>query len=620
MPTVEELGQRLKQKYPGSYDDMSDGELGRRLKQKYPGAYDDFTETSAQAAVPLATQGAPTPLQALKGVFTGEQRLTGEAPPLAPATQATEQAVQAGPGGVRGLAGRMTLPVATGFLAGPLAGATRMSLPAAEVVTNVVGEAAQQVKEGDFSATGLGVAAGTPLAIRGASNLAGRVLRGSRAARIAKQEEVQAMRNKLTRDHEQAMNAYRAQVARFDESMQEVRAENLTLQGDYTAAKQVQNRLRKAMQDRQRALVRAAAKEAERNVERITTYIDNVPAPTEDEVRALYASVGQFDLRFPANRIRDAQKALAGHEALLADFPALRSGTSTSLAQTGKEPAETYSLQELQAVRSRLGQRVASLKRDTSPTAREELAATTKLLAAVDETLDSAPLVAPGGDIAVKTLRTANQAYKKLRTVEDLGSLAGDYTRTLSDGRVVFNAAGMSDALRKNPVLRQRLESLGLYDEVQDTLSGLAKRTQKPPPLTLPRAPMQPGTDILGRGRMQLPEGPVAPPAPDLPRLPYDENLTRPDGGEILLQGGQAGAVATMLGADPGLSAGLGLLTSTVSRLLMSRPGQRYLLSVWEGSGGALGDGTLSLLNAGARAIETGALDLAQEEAGGPTR
>jgi hypothetical protein len=35
---AKELGQRVKAKYPGIYDDLADDEVGRRLKAKYPGA------------------------------------------------------------------------------------------------------------------------------------------------------------------------------------------------------------------------------------------------------------------------------------------------------------------------------------------------------------------------------------------------------------------------------------------------------------------------------------------------------------------------------------------------------------------------------------------------------
>lgn len=42
--TVKELGQQVKQKYAGSYDDISDEDLGRQVKAKYPGSYDDYAD------------------------------------------------------------------------------------------------------------------------------------------------------------------------------------------------------------------------------------------------------------------------------------------------------------------------------------------------------------------------------------------------------------------------------------------------------------------------------------------------------------------------------------------------------------------------------------------------
>jgi hypothetical protein len=70
MPTISDLGQRVKAKYPGSYDDLPDEELGRRIQAKYPGAYDDFT------AAPAAPKPAPS----------GPQILTEEpaVPPVEP--------------------------------------------------------------------------------------------------------------------------------------------------------------------------------------------------------------------------------------------------------------------------------------------------------------------------------------------------------------------------------------------------------------------------------------------------------------------------------------------------------------------------------------------------------
>lgn len=44
MADVIELGQRVKAKYPGQYDDMSDLDVGKKVKAKYPQEYADFTD------------------------------------------------------------------------------------------------------------------------------------------------------------------------------------------------------------------------------------------------------------------------------------------------------------------------------------------------------------------------------------------------------------------------------------------------------------------------------------------------------------------------------------------------------------------------------------------------
>lgn len=46
--TIVDLGKKIKAKYPGQYDDITDAELGKRIKSKFPGAYDDFVDAPAQ--------------------------------------------------------------------------------------------------------------------------------------------------------------------------------------------------------------------------------------------------------------------------------------------------------------------------------------------------------------------------------------------------------------------------------------------------------------------------------------------------------------------------------------------------------------------------------------------
>lgn len=44
MPTIKDLGQKVKNKYPGIYDHLSDEEVGKRVKAKYPGSYDKYKD------------------------------------------------------------------------------------------------------------------------------------------------------------------------------------------------------------------------------------------------------------------------------------------------------------------------------------------------------------------------------------------------------------------------------------------------------------------------------------------------------------------------------------------------------------------------------------------------
>jgi hypothetical protein len=44
--TIVDLGQKVKAKYPGQYDDLSDAEVGQKVKIKFPGQYDDFKDVA----------------------------------------------------------------------------------------------------------------------------------------------------------------------------------------------------------------------------------------------------------------------------------------------------------------------------------------------------------------------------------------------------------------------------------------------------------------------------------------------------------------------------------------------------------------------------------------------
>lgn len=58
MPTIDDLGKLVKQKYPGAYDSLGDADLGKLIQQKYPGAYDHFTAVPPNAG-PLVDPNNP---------------------------------------------------------------------------------------------------------------------------------------------------------------------------------------------------------------------------------------------------------------------------------------------------------------------------------------------------------------------------------------------------------------------------------------------------------------------------------------------------------------------------------------------------------------------------------
>jgi len=73
MPTIEELGQKVKGKYPGVYDDISDTDLGVKVKAKYPGAYDDFVSVQPPPQAPQPTPPTRLPSQVPGTTTEGER-------------------------------------------------------------------------------------------------------------------------------------------------------------------------------------------------------------------------------------------------------------------------------------------------------------------------------------------------------------------------------------------------------------------------------------------------------------------------------------------------------------------------------------------------------------------
>lgn len=74
MPSLSDLGQKVKAKYP-QYANIDDAELGRKVKAKYPGAYQEFTDTPTQgpvgAAINVAAQATDKTLGAASRFLFG---------------------------------------------------------------------------------------------------------------------------------------------------------------------------------------------------------------------------------------------------------------------------------------------------------------------------------------------------------------------------------------------------------------------------------------------------------------------------------------------------------------------------------------------------------------------
>ena len=84
--TVGQLGQKVKAKYPGVYDDIEDMELGRRVKAKYPGSYDDFTEGESPDPRTALQVGLDQTSNVIMGPYKAVMALPSVAGELAGAT------------------------------------------------------------------------------------------------------------------------------------------------------------------------------------------------------------------------------------------------------------------------------------------------------------------------------------------------------------------------------------------------------------------------------------------------------------------------------------------------------------------------------------------------------
>lgn len=167
MPTVSELGQKVKKKYPGAYDDLSDLELGQKTKAKYP-EYSDFTDEPKTGVKADYQTRVGKASEAFTRGFEGKQT-TGES---------VFQAVGQGAGLVGDIALQGLAAVTPAFIEEPVKRIFKTGVEKA--VNNPVGQgimgAYQQLPErlrknveaGGNIATLFPVGAGGRLALRGA--------------------------------------------------------------------------------------------------------------------------------------------------------------------------------------------------------------------------------------------------------------------------------------------------------------------------------------------------------------------------------------------------------------------------------------------------------------------
>lgn len=94
--TVEDLGKKVKVKYPGSYDDIPDAELGARVKTKHP-EYSDFADMPGSGSMPNLRG---TPVGGIEGAAPIAGRFAAEQLPAAGA--AIGSAIEPGGGTVIG--------------------------------------------------------------------------------------------------------------------------------------------------------------------------------------------------------------------------------------------------------------------------------------------------------------------------------------------------------------------------------------------------------------------------------------------------------------------------------------------------------------------------------------
>jgi hypothetical protein len=193
MATVQELGDKIKAKYPGSYDDMDSVELGRKTKLKYPGSYDDFEDISIESPLTFAQKQAKPFYDSIQATADENTRIQQEYKPLA---SGVLQTLNTGAGAINAAAEAPLIreaaqPIAQGIsseieqgtdkLAGGIVKGTQFldkltGLPYTEALGSLYSDETESTLQDIGKATGnLANIAGTVAGVRGAKTGIGKV-------------------------------------------------------------------------------------------------------------------------------------------------------------------------------------------------------------------------------------------------------------------------------------------------------------------------------------------------------------------------------------------------------------------------------------------------------------
>lgn len=154
MPTIEDLGQQVKAKYPGVYDDLPNADLGLRIQKKFPGAYDDFRANPALGKIERNMSvdvGDALPKSKLDETNGGFPESATPAKPIIPVERALEVGSEPGVGPklqAASMIGRGAAAAVSPIAAPAAAIASPVAVPGAVAGGTLAGTAAHNALEG----------------------------------------------------------------------------------------------------------------------------------------------------------------------------------------------------------------------------------------------------------------------------------------------------------------------------------------------------------------------------------------------------------------------------------------------------------------------------------------